>query len=477
MAGRRRGAGARCRRRPWRSPASRSRSCSEPRGALGRRARRGSPGAGRCCWRPALRPLALVWLALLALAGVDGGEARGAHAAARDGDVARARRRARAAAIPPARWPPSRSPSGPAACCSAPSSSPPAPRPPGSPARPAVGRRRLRRPAAARGLQPRCGRAALTTPDTGTPMIRHILRRHRGRPSPALRRPTPPRPIRYRVGAGPDRHLERDRPRRPRRGRQRPRRHRGGRRARLRARASPCKATMADVPLRAGRIREPLYDVAQTSLTQEVVSSTFTDFYGTSGTCSPQNAGGDRRRDDRLARRGPRVPALERRRARPRVRRPVRALQHLGRPAARGGLQGGPRARRGAAGRRVRAPGRPLRRLPDHAPGVRLGRAAGVRALPARGPRAHRRVPVRLGRARSRSTASPPRSARAPAVAARSRCDVRCATACAPAPARRRGDEDVRASRRASTRRLTLPRRGTRAGSRSRSATSGSRSR
>ena len=31
--------------------------------------------------------------------------------------------------------------------------------------------------------------------------------------------------------------------------------------------------------------------MAQTSLVQEVVSSTFTDFYGTSGTCSPQNAG------------------------------------------------------------------------------------------------------------------------------------------------------------------------------------------
>jgi hypothetical protein len=51
------------------------------------------------------------------------------------------------------------------------------------------------------------------------------------------------------------------------------------------------KATMADVPLHAGTLREPLYDVAQTSLVQEVLSSTYTDFYGTSGTCSPQNAG------------------------------------------------------------------------------------------------------------------------------------------------------------------------------------------
>jgi hypothetical protein len=51
------------------------------------------------------------------------------------------------------------------------------------------------------------------------------------------------------------------------------------------------KATMPDVPLRDGRVAKPLYDVAQTSLTQDVVSSTYTDFYGTSGACSPQNQG------------------------------------------------------------------------------------------------------------------------------------------------------------------------------------------
>lgn len=50
-------------------------------------------------------------------------------------------------------------------------------------------------------------------------------------------------------------------------------------------------ATMPDVPLRAGRVDPPLYDVAQTSLTQDVVASTYTDFYGTSGTCSAQNQG------------------------------------------------------------------------------------------------------------------------------------------------------------------------------------------
>jgi hypothetical protein len=49
-------------------------------------------------------------------------------------------------------------------------------------------------------------------------------------------------------------------------------------------------AVMADVPLRAGSLRRPFYDVAQTSLTQEVTSR-YTDFYGTSGTCSPQSAG------------------------------------------------------------------------------------------------------------------------------------------------------------------------------------------
>ena len=51
------------------------------------------------------------------------------------------------------------------------------------------------------------------------------------------------------------------------------------------------KATMPDVPLRAGRVDRPLYDVAQTSLVQDVASSTYTDFYGTSGTCFAQNAG------------------------------------------------------------------------------------------------------------------------------------------------------------------------------------------
>jgi hypothetical protein len=49
-------------------------------------------------------------------------------------------------------------------------------------------------------------------------------------------------------------------------------------------------ATMPDVPFRDGRVDPPHYDVAQTSLTQQV-TSTYTDFYGTSGTCSPQNAG------------------------------------------------------------------------------------------------------------------------------------------------------------------------------------------
>ena len=49
-------------------------------------------------------------------------------------------------------------------------------------------------------------------------------------------------------------------------------------------------AAMADVPLRAGRVDPPHYDVATTSLTQDVVSSTYTDFYGTSGACAHQNA-------------------------------------------------------------------------------------------------------------------------------------------------------------------------------------------
>ena len=50
------------------------------------------------------------------------------------------------------------------------------------------------------------------------------------------------------------------------------------------------KAAMPDVTLRDGRVDPPHYDVAQTSLTQDV-TSTFTDFYGTSGTCSAQNSG------------------------------------------------------------------------------------------------------------------------------------------------------------------------------------------
>jgi hypothetical protein len=50
------------------------------------------------------------------------------------------------------------------------------------------------------------------------------------------------------------------------------------------------RATMPDVPLRDGRVDPPHYDVAETSLTQDV-TSTYTDFYGTSGRCSPQNAG------------------------------------------------------------------------------------------------------------------------------------------------------------------------------------------
>ena len=49
------------------------------------------------------------------------------------------------------------------------------------------------------------------------------------------------------------------------------------------------RAAMADVALRDGRVVTPVYDVAQTSLTQEV-TSTYTDFYGTSGTCVPQGA-------------------------------------------------------------------------------------------------------------------------------------------------------------------------------------------
>lgn len=49
-------------------------------------------------------------------------------------------------------------------------------------------------------------------------------------------------------------------------------------------------ATMRDVPLVHGRIAEPHYDVADSSLTQDVVRSTYTDWYGTSGTCAPQSS-------------------------------------------------------------------------------------------------------------------------------------------------------------------------------------------
>ena len=48
-------------------------------------------------------------------------------------------------------------------------------------------------------------------------------------------------------------------------------------------------AVMASVPLRDGRVVKPHHDVAKTSLTQQVTSS-FTDFHGTSGTCAPQGA-------------------------------------------------------------------------------------------------------------------------------------------------------------------------------------------
>ena len=48
---------------------------------------------------------------------------------------------------------------------------------------------------------------------------------------------------------------------------------------------------MPDVKLTGGRVDTPHYDVAQTSLTQDVVTSTYTDFYGTSGICFPQNQG------------------------------------------------------------------------------------------------------------------------------------------------------------------------------------------
>ncbi len=49
-------------------------------------------------------------------------------------------------------------------------------------------------------------------------------------------------------------------------------------------------ATMDRVPLRGGRVAQRVEDVATTALTQEVLSSTFTDFDGVSGTCAPQSA-------------------------------------------------------------------------------------------------------------------------------------------------------------------------------------------
>ena len=110
--------------------------------------------------------------------------------------------------------------------------------------------------------------------------------------------------------------------------------------------------------------------------------------------------GRDRRRHRRVGRRRPRAAAVERRRARHRVLAAVRALEHVGRPAARRGVQRRAGVGGGAGRRGVRAPGEALRRLADQRARPRLGRAARVRALPARGPRAHGRVPVRLGRAR-----------------------------------------------------------------------------
>src|SRR4029079_8734164 len=47
---------------------------------------------------------------------------------------------------------------------------------------------------------------------------------------------------------------------------------------------------MPDVALRGGRVDPPHYAVADATLTQ-AVTSTYTDFYGTSGTCSAQSAG------------------------------------------------------------------------------------------------------------------------------------------------------------------------------------------
>lgn len=50
------------------------------------------------------------------------------------------------------------------------------------------------------------------------------------------------------------------------------------------------KAVMADVAIRDGRMPKPLHDLARTSLTQQVTTSTTTDFYGSTGSCKPQAA-------------------------------------------------------------------------------------------------------------------------------------------------------------------------------------------
>ena len=100
----------------------------------------------------------------------------------------------------------------------------------------------------------------------------------------------------------------------------RPRRHRGGRRPRLRRCASRCRPRWPTCRCARPR-RQPLYDVAADVADPGGRASTFTDFYGTSGHVLAAGRGRDRRRDDRLGRRGRRVPAVERRGARPRVRR------------------------------------------------------------------------------------------------------------------------------------------------------------
>ena len=51
------------------------------------------------------------------------------------------------------------------------------------------------------------------------------------------------------------------------------------------------KATMPTCRCARAAWHRPLYDVAQTSLIQDVASSTYTDFYGTAGTCFAQTAG------------------------------------------------------------------------------------------------------------------------------------------------------------------------------------------